>query len=89
MPKAQVVADRFHVMAQVNQELDLQRKQEKSQVVDLIKKTKSSVKKAEYQKSIEGLNKSKYVLLKNEKDLSEEQKAKLIQVKYVSPHCYS
>ena len=29
MPKAQVVADRFHVMVQINQELDSQRKQEK------------------------------------------------------------
>jgi len=73
-------------MAQVNQELDVQRKQEKSQLIDLIKKPKSEVKKAQYQKSIECLNKSKYVLLKNEKDLSEDQKAKLIQVKYVSSH---
>jgi transposase len=29
MPKAQVVADRFHVMAQINKELDSQRKREK------------------------------------------------------------
>ena len=29
MPKAQVVADRFHVMVQVNKELDMQRKKEK------------------------------------------------------------
>ena len=26
MPKAQVVADRFHVMVQINKELDMQRK---------------------------------------------------------------
>ena len=29
MPNAQVVADRFHVMVQINQELDKQRKQER------------------------------------------------------------
>lgn len=86
IPKAQVAADRFHVMAQVNQELDVQRKQEKSQLIDLIKKPKPEVKKAQYQKSRDCLNKSKYVLPKNEKDLSEDQKAKLIQVKYVSSH---
>ncbi|MEG4593041.1 transposase [Microcoleus sp. F8_C2] len=38
MPNAQVVADRFHVMAQINKELDAQRKREKRQVEDLIKK---------------------------------------------------
>jgi transposase len=32
MPNAQVVADRFHVMVQVNQELDSQRKPEKRQL---------------------------------------------------------
>ena len=32
MPNAQVLADRFHVMKQVNDELDRQRKQEKYQV---------------------------------------------------------
>ena len=42
MPNAQVVADRFHVMAQINKELDGQRKREKRQVEDLIKKAESS-----------------------------------------------
>ncbi|MBE9104273.1 ISL3 family transposase [Nostoc cf. edaphicum LEGE 07299] len=84
MPKAQVVADRFHVMVQINKELDTQRKQEKRNVEQLIKKAKTSSKKAEYEKTLAGINKSKYVLLKNESDLNEEQKTKLIQVKEVS-----
>ena len=85
MPNAQVVADRFHVMAQVNKELDIQRKQEKRKTEDLIKTAKTSEEKVENEQRLEGLNKSKYVLLKNEEDLSEEQKDKLIQVKEVSP----
>ncbi|MEG4838802.1 ISL3 family transposase [Microcoleus sp. B9-D4] len=84
MPNAQVVADRFHVMAQINKELDAQRKREKRQVEDLIKKAESSEEKADQEKILEGLKKSKYVLLKNESDINEEQKAKLLQVKDVS-----
>ena len=85
MPNAQVVADRFHVMAQINKGLDAQRKREKRQVEDLIKKAESSEEKADQEKVLEGLKKSKYVLLKNESDLNEEQKAKLVPVKDVSP----
>jgi transposase len=85
MPNAQVVADRFHVMAQINKELDPQRKREKRQAEDSIKRAKSSEEKAVQEKALEGLKKSKYVLLKNESDLNEEQKAKLVQVKGVSP----
>ncbi|MEP0854116.1 ISL3 family transposase [Funiculus sociatus GB1-A4] len=85
MPLAQVVADRFDVMAQVNKELDIQRKQEKRKTEDLIKTAKTSEDKKENEQILEGLNKSKYVLLKNEEDLSEKQKHKLIQVKEVSP----
>ena len=85
MPNAQVAADRFHVMAQINKELDAQRKGEKRQVEDLIKKAESSEEKADQEKVLEGLKKSKYVLLKNESDLNEEQKAKLVQLKDVSP----
>ncbi|MEH2168210.1 MAG: ISL3 family transposase [Nostoc sp.] len=84
MPKAQVVADRFHVMVQINKELDTARKREKRNVEELIKKANTSSKKAEHQKVLEGLKKSKYVLLKNEEDLNQEQKNKLIQVKAVS-----
>jgi transposase len=85
MQNAQVVADRFHVMAQINRELDAERKRERRQVEDLIKKAGSSEQKVEQERVLEGLKKSKYVLLKNETDLSEEQKTKLVQVKDVSP----
>ena len=85
MPKAQVVADRFHVMAQINKELDIQRKREKSKAEDLIKTAKTPKEKAEHEQVLAGLKKSKYALLKNEKDLSEEQESKLVQVKAVSP----
>lgn len=84
MPNAQVVADRFHVMVQVNQELDIQRRKEKRQTEDVIARAKSAEEKAEGERVLEGLKKSKYVLLKNQEDLDEEQKNKLIQVKNVS-----
>ncbi len=78
MPNAQVVADRFHVMKQVNDELDRQRKQEKRQA----QKQKDRSKKEEI---LAVLNKSKYALLKNEESLTEEQILKLEQVKLLSP----
>lgn len=49
MPNAQIVADRFHVMTQINKELDTERKKEKRNVEELIKKTKLAEKKAEYE----------------------------------------
>jgi transposase len=49
MPNVQVVADRFHVMVQVNKELDTQRKREIRQVIDFQKTSKLSKKAAEYQ----------------------------------------
>lgn len=85
IPNAQVVADRFHVMTQVNKELDLQRKREKREIEDSIKNEKSQSNKDEYEKILDGLKKSKYALLKNEKGLNEEQIKKLAQVKEVSP----
>lgn len=85
IPNAQVVADRFHVMTQVNKELDIERKREKRKIEDSIKKEKSQLNKDEYEKILDGLNKSKYALLKNEKNLNEEQIKKLAQVKEVSP----
>lgn len=68
MPSAQVVADRFHVMTQVNNELDAQRKQQKR---DAQNKSKS-----ESEEFLAGLTNSKYALLKNNKDLNEQQKLK-------------
>lgn len=78
MPSAQIVADRFHVIKQVSDELDRQRKQEKRQA----EKEKNKFKKAEI---LAGLTKSKYALLKNEESLNESQLLKLEQVKLVSP----
>ena len=78
MPSAQVVADRFHVMKQVNKELDTQRKQQ----------NRSAGQQKEQPKSAEilgGLTKSKYALLKNELNLNKQQQFKLEQVKLVSP----
>jgi len=86
MPNAQVVADRFHVMVQVNKELDTQRKREKRQIIDLSQKSKSSKKAAEYQHILEGINDSKYSLLKNEENLNEKQNIKLMEVKEVCFH---
>ena len=85
MPNVQVVADRFHVMMQVNNELDKERKREKRQVIDLSKKSKSPKKIAEYKEILDGINDSKYALLKNEENLNEKQKSKLISVKKVCP----
>ncbi|MCC5631967.1 ISL3 family transposase [Nostoc sphaeroides CHAB 2801] len=85
MPNAQVVADRFHVMTQINKELDTQRKKEKRNVEDLIKRAKSAEEKTDYQQILLGLKNSKYPLLKNEDNLNDEQLNKLIQVQNVSP----
>ncbi len=78
MPNAEVVADRFHVMKLVNDELDTERKAVKRQ----LKKVK---KKAKRERLIRVITNSKYSLLKNEKDLNDEQKEKLKQVKEVFP----
>jgi transposase len=66
MPNVQVVADRFHVMVQVNKELYTQRKCEIKQVIDLDKKSKSPKYQAEYQEKLDGISASKYSLLKKE-----------------------
>jgi transposase len=65
--------------------LDAQRKKEKRSVEELIKKAKSAEEKSKYEEILLGLKNSKYPLLKNEENLSEEQLNKLIQVKNVSP----
>ncbi|MHC5833941.1 MAG: transposase, partial [Nostoc sp.] len=70
---------------QINQELDIQRKREKRSLEELIQKAQLSSKKAEYEKALSVLKNSKYVLLKNESDLNEEQINKLSEVKNVSP----
>lgn len=77
MPFAQVVADRFHVMKQVNEELDKQRKQQRAAAQSKNQSEKPGI--------LAGLTKSKYALLKNESSLNEQQLLKLEQVKLVSP----
>jgi transposase len=84
MPKAQVIADRFHVMIQVNKELDMERKKEKRMVEQKIKQAKTEAEKSECIGTLAGITGSKYALLKNEKDLNQEQKDKLTEVKSVS-----
>ncbi len=78
MPNAEVVADRFHVMKLVNDELDTERKLVK-------RKGEKLKKKAEKEKVLKVIKKSKYCLLKNEKDLNESQKEKLKEVKKLFP----
>lgn len=85
MPNAQVVADRFHVMVQVNKELDTERKRERKQIIEASKKTKSVKEMADYQERLDGINGSKYSLLKTEKHLNEKQKLKLISVTKMCP----
>ncbi|ARI81340.1 ISL3 family transposase [Microcystis aeruginosa] len=82
MPSAEVVADRFHVMKQINQELDEQRKAEKRAV----EAQRNKKQKAEKEAKLEVLKRSKYSLLKNEKDLTETQKIKLEAIKENFPN---
>ena len=64
MPQAEVVADRFHVMKQVNEELDRARKK--------IKKAAEVLKNnSEKARILSGIKTSKYVILKNEEALTE------------------
>ncbi|MEH2048352.1 ISL3 family transposase [Nostoc sp.] len=78
MPNANVTADRFHVMKQVNDELDAMRKAEKKAAMSLENKL-------EKDRILEGLSKSKYSFLKNEDSLNEKQKEKLKSAQEVSP----
>jgi transposase len=84
IPNAQIVADRFHVMAQINQELDGERKKEKRKIEAEVKRAKTPEEKLEKETILAGITNSKYAILKNEKDLSEEQKEKLSQIQNVS-----
>ena len=79
MPNANVTADRFHVMKQVNDELDTMRKTEKKAAASLDNKS-------EKERILEALNKSKYSLIKNEDSLNEKQREKLKSVQEVSPN---
>jgi len=85
MPNAQVVADRFHVMSQINQELDRAIKSEKHQANKDYKAAKNHQVKKTLELRIKALKNSKYPLLKNEQNLTERQKEKLELVKKISP----
>lgn len=78
MPNANITADRFHVMKQVNDELDTMRKAEKKAAMSLENKSSRD-------RILEGLNKSKYSFIKNEESLNEKQKDKLKSAQEVSP----
>ncbi|WP_414518196.1 ISL3 family transposase [Nostoc sp. PCC 9305] len=78
LPNAQVVADRFHVMKQINQELDERRKQEKRAA----NKMKN---RQEREKKLAGLTHSKYPLLKKKECLSHEEQAQIDLLREVAP----
>jgi len=78
LPNADIVADRFHVMKLVNQELNAVRN-------SVIKANESNQDEAEKAQVIAALKPSKYALLKPEKQLTEKQQIKLELVKAVSP----
>ncbi len=73
MPNAEIVADRFHVMKKINEELDGQRKKERREISKIKDKSEKELK-------IKAITNSKYVLLKNREDLTETEKKKLKEV---------
>jgi transposase len=81
MEQAEVVADRFHVMKQINDELDKDRRKIKRE--NIKKKNKKN------KKIIEVLKKAKYALLKNSEDLNEEQKLKIQEIQKNLPELYA
>ena len=78
LPQANIVADRFHVMKLVNQELNRARNAEKTAINEL----EDEAKKAELQAV---LKKSKYAILKPEENLTEKQEMKLEEIKQAFP----
>jgi transposase len=78
IPNAEVVGDRFHVMKQVSEELDLERRK--------IKRESEQIKNAaEKANKLAALTHSKYALLKNEVDLNELQRNNLDEIKNILP----
>lgn len=78
MPNAEIVADRFHVMKLVNQELNRARNAFIRKPTDLPEGITPEAAKA-------AMKNSKYALLKPEENLTENQRDKLAEVKAVSP----
>lgn len=77
LPNAVVTVDRFHVTKMIHEELNKARIDQK--------KAAESLKIEEKTKLLDSLKSSKYILLKAESNLSDEQKAKLLQVQSDSP----
>lgn len=78
MPKAEIVADRFHVMKLVNAELNRARNAFARKPTELPDGVSPEAAKA-------ALKQSKYALLKPEENLTETQANKLDEVKAVAP----
>jgi transposase len=78
IPNAQIVADRFHVMKQINEELDARRKQERRQT----EKLKNQKERAQ---KLQRIKNSKYPVLKQKEKLNETEKTKLKNLEKVSP----
>ena len=78
MPNAEIVADRFHVMKLVNQELNRARNAFVRKPTDLPEGITPETAKA-------AMKNSKYALLKPEENLTDNQRDKLAEVKAVSP----
>jgi transposase len=78
MSQAEVVTDRFHVMKQVNEELD--------EAIKQLKKSAEALKNpSERAQILSKIQTRKYLLLKNECDLTDLEKEKLESVKKVAP----
>jgi transposase len=78
MPEAEVVADRFHVMKQVTQELNKTR----NRLLRGELEPSEGITSEQIKEAVKG---SKYALLKPEERLTDNQKVKLKEVKAVSP----
>lgn len=78
LPNTDVIADRFHVMKIVNYDLDTARK-------NFRKANEENSNEVEKSQIEEALKQSKYALLKPEENLTENQKAKLEEIREVVP----
>ncbi len=78
MPDAEIVADRFHVMKLVNEELNKERNK-------VIKANEENENEEERERVKEAMKQSKYALLKAEENLTERQKEKLKDIREVVP----
>ena len=95
IPNAQIVADRFHVISQINKELDDRRKQEKAvrpradgRRKGMRTKTRQAEKiknKKEKEQKLQGIKNSKYPLLKKKEKLNDTEKEKLKELGKVAP----